>query len=61
MKKLGLITVLLCTVLTVFGQNPKNIIKLYGGLPTSNKNMSWKDAVKWAKSLTSAALKCAAT
>lgn len=45
MKKYILITALLCTVLTVFGQNPKNIIKLYGGLPTSNKNMSWKEEI----------------
>lgn len=39
MKKIVLITGLLCFASTVFGQDEK----IYGGIPTANENMKWQD------------------
>ncbi len=41
MKKALFITAFLCFTLTGFGQNPKKIKRIYGGIPTANENMKW--------------------
>ncbi len=42
MKKTVLITVLLFFTIVVFGQDAK-LVRIYGGVPTSNANMDWQD------------------
>jgi hypothetical protein len=41
MKRLTLLTLLVCIALTVFGQDAK-LERIYGGMPTENKNMQWE-------------------
>lgn len=43
MKKIVLITGLLCFTLTIFGQDAKKNEKIYGGIPTANENMTWQE------------------
>ncbi len=43
MKKIVLITGLLCFTLTIFGQDAKKNEKIYGGTPTANENMKWQE------------------
>ena len=43
MKKIVLITGLLCFTLTFFGQNTKKNKKIYGGTLTANENMKWQE------------------
>lgn len=43
MKEIILITGLLLFSITVFGQDEKKDKKIYGGIPTANENMSWKE------------------
>lgn len=43
MKKIVLITGLLCFTLTIFGQDAENNEKIYGGTPTANDNMKWQE------------------
>ena len=43
MKKIVLITGLLCFTLTIFGQDAKQNEKIYGGTPTANENMKWQE------------------
>lgn len=43
MKKITLMVVLFCFTLSVLGQDEKKDKRIYGGIPTANKNMSWKE------------------
>lgn len=43
MKKILFITTLLFLTLSSFGQSSKKIKRIYGGIPTANKNMMWKE------------------
>jgi hypothetical protein len=53
MKKLVLITGILCFTLTIFGQDAKKKTKrdakknekIYGGTPTANENMKWQENI----------------
>ncbi|WP_299781719.1 hypothetical protein [uncultured Formosa sp.] len=43
MKRIILLTGLLCFTLTFFGQDAKKLERIYGGIPTANENMVWEE------------------